>query len=268
MSGRHDILDEPERLRGPFLGSLMLHGGTFGLFIGMAVLHPFGGKVEHWGSKTGGGFGAVAVTAVKTIPLPSRTTVQNPVASDTDSQVPTPQSKQKAQPKVVKPDPNAITLKSKNAKERPVRQAAAAPNKGVDQQHYAPNQLTSTVGQAAGSPLYQVQGGGGIGIGDNNPFGTRFGYYANLLRQKVSGAWRVAEINPRLQTAPPVTVQFTIRKDGSLAPGLPRISQTSGDASVDRSAQRAVLDAAPFPPLPAGFERNEAVVELTFVLRR
>jgi periplasmic protein TonB len=246
----------------------VLHGGTFGLFVAMAVFHPFGGKVEHWGSEHGGGFGAVAVTAVKTIPLPSRTTVQNPVASDTDSQVPTPQSKQKAQPKVVKPDPRAILLKSKNAKERPVRQAAAAPNKWADQQHYAPNQLTSTVGQAAGSPLYQVQGGGGIGIGDNNPFGTRFGSYANLLRQKVSGAWRVAEINPRLQTAPPVTIQFTIRKDGSLAPGLPRITQSSGDSTVDTSAQRAVLDAAPFPQLPNGFERNEAVVELTFVLRR
>jgi periplasmic protein TonB len=270
MSGRYDILDEPERLRGPFLGSLVLHGGMFGLVVGMAVLHPFGGKVEHWGSKTGGGFGAVAVTAVKTIPLPSRTTVQNPVANDTESQVPAPQSKQKPQPKVVKPDPRAILLKSKNAKDRtpPPRQAAAAPNKWVDQQRYAPNQLTTPGGQMAGSPLYQVQGGGGIGIGDNNPFGTRFGSYANLLRQKVSGAWHVAEINPRLQTAPPVTVQFTIMKDGSLKPGLPRITQSSGDSTVDTSAQRAVLDAQPFPPLPTGFERNEAVVELTFVLRR
>jgi periplasmic protein TonB len=268
MSGRYDILDEPEHLRGPFFGSLVLHGGMFGLIVAMAVFHPFGGKVEHWGSEHGGGFGAVAVTAVKTIPLPSRTTVQNPVASDTESQVPAPQSKQKPQPKVLKPDPRAILLKSKNAKDRPPRQAAAAPNKWVDQQQYARNQVTSTVGQAAGSPLYQVQGGGGIGIGDNNPFGTRFGYYANILRQKVSGAWKVAEINPRLQTAPPVTVQFTILKDGSLKPGLPRITQSSGDSTVDTSAQRAVLDAAPFPQLPPGFERTEALVELTFVLRR
>jgi periplasmic protein TonB len=57
-------------------------------------------------------------------------------------------------------------------------------------------------------------------------------------------------------------------KDGSLKPGLPRITQSSGDSTVDTSAQRAVLDAQPFPPLPTGFERNEAVVELTFVLRR
>lgn len=263
----HEILDEPERLRGALFGSLALHGGIFAAFIGLTFVHPFG-KVEHWGDPNGGRFGAVTVNAVPSIPLPSRSSTPNPVASDTESQVPTPPSKVKPQPKVQAPDPNAIALKSRKSKERPVQRAQAAPNKWADQQQYRPNQVYSNVGQAAGSPLYQMQGGGGVGVGTNSPFGTRFGYYANLLRGKVESNWHTNEVNPRLQTAPPVTVQFTIRKDGSLAPGLPRIMQTSGDGNVDRSAQRAVLDAAPFPPLPAGFERNEAVVELTFVLRR
>lgn len=261
----HDILDEPERLRGPLIGSLALHGGAFAVFIGLTVLHPFSGTVEHWGDPNGGRFGSVAVSAVPAIPLPSRSSVPNPVASDTESQVPQAPSKLKAQKKVEAPDPNAIALKSKKSKERPVRQAAATPNKWADQQQYRPNQVYSNVGQAAGSPLYQMQGGGGVGVGTNSPFGTRFGYYADLLRAKVSSAWR-PDSSARAQSQ--VIVQFTIRRDGSLAPGLPRIVQTSGDPNLDRSTQRAILDAAPFPQLPPGFDRSEATVELTFVARR
>jgi periplasmic protein TonB len=266
MMSAHDTLDEQERLRGPLLGSLALHGGMIAAFVALTVLQPFG-RVEHWGDPNGGRFGAVAINAVPTIPLPNRTSVQNPVANNTESQVPQAPSKPKPQPKVKAPDPNAIALRSKKAKEKPVREAAPAPNKWADQQPRRPNQVYSTSGQMAGSPLYQMQGGGGQGVGIASPFGDRFGSYANLVRGKVEGAWRTSDVNARIQTAPPVTVQFTIRKDGS-APGLPRIVQSSGDGNLDRSAQRAVLDAAPFPPLPAGFDRSEAVVELTFQLRR
>lgn len=263
----HEILDERESLRGPLFGSLALHGGAFAVFIGLTVFHPFTSQVEHWGDPNGGRFGAVTVNAVPSIQLPSKSSIPNPVANDTESQVPERPSKKEQ--KAVVDNRAAIALKSKKApKERPVQRAQAAPNKWADQQQYRQNQVYSNVGQAAGSPLYQMQGGGGVGVGTNSPFGTRFGYYANIIRGKVEGAWKTTDINPRIQNAPPVTVQFVIRKDGSIAPGLPRIVQTSGDGNVDRSAQRAIMDAAPFPPLPNGFERSEALVELTFQLRR
>lgn len=264
----HDILDEPERLGRHFIGSLVLHGGSIAVFFGLTALHPFG-KVEQWGDPNGGRFGSVAVNPVASIPIPSRSTRPNPVASDTESQVPQAPPK-KVKPKIEAPDPNAIALKSKKAKDKQklIPHELATPKTWADAQPPRPNQVYSSVGQAAGSPLYQVPGGGGVGVGTNSPFGTRFGAYANILRDRVAQAWHVADINPRIQTAPPVTVQFTIRKDGTLAPGLPRVVQTSGDANVDRSAQRAVMDAAPFPPLPNGFDRSEALVELTFVLRR
>jgi TonB family protein len=44
--------------------------------------------------------------------------------------------------------------------------------------------------------------------------------------------------------------------------------QRSGNPTLDYSAQRAVLEAAPFPPLPAGFERDSARVEINFELKR
>jgi protein TonB len=267
MSARIDILDEQEHLRGPFLGSVAFHAGMIGAFVAIAVFHPME-KVERWGDPKGGGFGSVAVNAVPSIPLPSRSTVPNPVANDTESQVPQAPSKVKPQPKVKAPDPNAIPLKSRYAKELPTRQAASRPNQWADKQKPTPGQLYSTGGSAAGSPVFNQQGGGGVQLGTNSPFGTQFGWYANMLRQKIATAWHTSEVNPRLQTAPDVVIQFTIRRDGSLAPGLPRIAQSSGDTTLDRSAQRAIMDAAPFQPLPPQFDRNEANIELSFQLRR
>lgn len=261
MTARVDILDQPERLRGAFWASVVLHAGMIGGFVALTVIKPFG-NVIRLGDPKGGGYGSVAVNAVKTIPLPNRGAAPNPVANDTESKVPQAPSKAKPQPKAKAPDPAAIALKGKNTKER---RQAAAPNQWADKQPLRPNQLTSTSGAAASSPLYSVPGGGGIGIGTNSPFGEQFGWYANLLRQRIAQAWQSAGLSV---AAAPVTVQFTMRRDGSLAPGLPRVVQTSGDANVDRSAQRAILDAAPFQKLPDGLGRNEVTVELTFHVRQ
>jgi len=264
MTARVDILDQPERLRGAFWCSVVLHAGMIGVFVGATIIQPFGGKVIRLGDPNGGGFGSVAVNAVPSIPIPSRSTITNPVANDTESQVPQAPSKAKPEPKAKAPEPDAIALKGRAAKER---KQAAPPNKWADQQQYKPNQLYSTGGQAVGSTLYNVPGGGGqIGMGTNSPFGTQFGWYANILRDKIGSAWRASDLGAR--TANPVVVQFTMRRDGSLASGLPRIVQTSGDSSVDRSAQRAILDAAPFQQLPPGLDRSEVTIELTFQLRR
>jgi TonB family protein len=69
-----------------------------------------------------------------------------------------------------------------------------------------------------------------------------------------------------LRTAPLVVVTFDIQRDGSVR--NVRIAERTGNTTLDFSAQRAVMDAAPFPPLPQGFERNEANVELRFHLQR
>jgi len=46
------------------------------------------------------------------------------------------------------------------------------------------------------------------------------------------------------------------------------VIQTSGNQTLDYSAQRAIYDASPFPALPAGYERNDATIEFWFELRR
>ena len=143
---------------------------------------------------------------------------------------------------------------------------AAAPNKFREQQQDRPNQLYTPGGQQVSSPLYNMPGGGGLQLGNDSPFGTQFGAYAKLLRDSVARHWSTSDFDSRL-TIPPAVVTFTLRRDGSLAPGSVKITERSGNAALDISAQRAVMDAAPFPPLPPGFSKNEAQVELRFNLK-
>jgi len=111
-----------------------------------------------------------------------------------------------------------------------------------------------------------LAGGGGVGVGNNSPFGNQFGAYADLLRTRVAKYWQTTMIDPRLRTAPQVSVTFTLHRDGS-ATGI-RITQKSGINALDISAQRAIMDAAPFPQLPPQFPKNEAEIEFVFELKR
>ena len=260
-----DILDQPEPLGKSLAGSVALH-----LSVGTALLMSawigHGSRVQ-WGDVNGGGMGSVAVNVVPRIPMPGRSGPINPVANDTESVVPTPPPKTKAQRKVEEQELNAIAIKSRNANKKASR-AASAPNKFREQQQDLPNQVYSNAGQAVVSPMYGMTGGGGVGIGTRSPFGTQFGWYVNLLRDQVARNWRTGDLDPRLRTAPPVVVTFTIRRDGSVAPGSARITQRSGNQALDYSAQRAILDAAPFQALPPQFQRSEAEIEFWFELRR
>jgi TonB family protein len=83
--------------------------------------------------------------------------------------------------------------------------------------------------------------------------------------RRVSEKWQTSGLAD-LQTAPMVIVTFDILRDGSVR--NVQIVQRSGNNTLDFSVQRAVTDAANFPPLPSEYERNEANVELRFQLRR
>jgi TonB family protein len=266
-----DILDQQERLAGSFWISVAMHLCILGLAIYAAAAR---GPHVLWGSKTGGGMGSVAVNTVSQIPLPQRTGPENPVANPTESQVPTP-PKPKTEPKTVPkakvPDADAIPLKTKNATKKAQKTQDQAPptNKFREQQKDAPNQLYSAGGQALSSPMYGAtkSGSGNLGMGTSTPFGEQLGWYANQLQDKVAQHWRTDDISPQIRTAPQVIITFTIRRDGSLV-GLPQIKQSSGLQQLDRSAQRAVVESNPFPPIPPQFLKNQADIELTFELRR
>ncbi len=237
------------------MGSVALHAAVAGALIISAL--SFSHRTEVWGGPTHAG-DSVVVNPVKSIPLPSHSGRVNPVANDTESQVPqAPKPEPKKQVKV--PEEKAIPLKSRTAQKQPRQQA---------QQRYRPeplreNQVTAAEAPAARSPLFQKPGGA-VGLGQNNTLGNRFGAYADLVAQRVTEKWQNSAFAG--QSAPVVIVTFDIQRDGSVRNA--KVVQRSGNSTLDYSALRAVMDAAPFPPLPSEFDRNEANVELQFQLKQ
>jgi protein TonB len=258
---RPEVLDEQERMLDPLLRSLALHGLVFGL--AMYAVWFERTQTERWGDPKTLGGGSVVITPVGKIPMPVRPSPRNPVASDTESETPAPPSK--TAPKDSQADAEAIPLKSRTVPRTTQRERVAAQQR---LERLAPaNQVYSQTGQRVSSELYTERAGAGtVGSGSGSPFGNRFGYYEQLIRERLARNWKTDELDPRLQSAPPVTVSFQILRDGSVRNA--RIVTSSGNFLLDQSALRAVLASSPFPPLPAGFERDAALIEVWFQLKR
>lgn len=254
-----DILDQRDPLLAPFIGAVATHLLVVGLvFYGwfwmnrsrenLGDLHPSGGP-------------AYAVSPVHTIPIPQREAPPNPVANDTQSTVPTAPAKEdlpkQAPPPPVKDAfkiPDKLTYKI----DRPQRR-----------QNYTPpapsNQVYSDTRQAMSNPMYAPQSGGGqVGVGPNSPLGSRYGWYAELIRQRIAQNWRTNGLDARSQSSPAV-VSFTIQRDGSIH--SPQLSQSSGNPNIDNTALRAVYDSNPMPALPPQISENYISAQFTFNLR-
>ena len=259
MTPRIDILDERESFRGPFVQSVLLHLGV-GLALIISTI-SFQHSHEVWGSSTTQAGSAVPVTAVKTIPLPQRSGIVNPVANDTESHVPQiPKPQPKKQTKA--PEPKAIPLKSRHVDTRSLEDTS--PQRYRPQQPQE-NQVFSHQAPAAVSPMFEKPGSGGVGVGPNSAFGNRFGAYADLVIRRVTDKWQTNGLGG-LHSAPMVVVTFDIQRDGSVR--NVKVAQRSGNDSLDFSAVRAVTDAAPFQPLPPEYSGSQASVELRFQLQR
>lgn len=260
MTPRIDILDERESLRGPFFQSILLHAAIAGALVISTITYQHSRQV--WGSAMTQAGNAVPVTAVKTIPLPSRTGPVNPVANDTESQVPQPPKPQpKKQVKV--PEEKAIPLLKK-------RRIDTRSLEELNPQRYRPqpplpNQVFSPQPPAAVSPMFEKPGSGGVGVGPNSVLGNQFGAYADLVIKRVTDKWQTNGLG-ELHTAPMVVITFDILRDGSVRNA--KVAQRSGIDTLDYSALRAVTDAAPFQPLPANYTGSVATVELRFQLQR
>lgn len=258
-----DTFNGQEPLGKSFAASLALHASMVGVLLTGPLLHP--NSVEHWGDLETAG-GTVTVNPVAKIPMVARTGTVNPVANDTEAQVPQapPEPKPKVVPKAKEPEPDAIPLKSKTTPKRTWKVTPPPPER------YRPtppkaNQVYSSTGSAMVSPMLGLPGAGGSGIRGTS-LGDRFGAYAALVQARVTEKWNQQDLDSRLRTAPPVIFTFTILRDGTIKDI--RLKTSSGNVALDRSGERALYDVGRFDPLPAGYERDRADIEYWFVLKR
>ena len=254
-----DILDQRDPVGAPLLGAVLIHGALIAaLFFGWFWMNR---HRETLGDVNPGGGPAYAVSPVHTIPIPQRDAPPNPVASDTQSLVPTAPAKQEVQKNPPVVDKNAFEIPDK------LKRQAPRPTKQQQyQQPTPPNQIPSRTRQALSSPLYAAQSGSGqVGVGPNSPLGTLgLGWYADLIRQRIAQNWNTNGLDSRTQSTPAV-VNFWIMRDGTIR--SPQIVQTSGNPAIDNTALRAVYQSNPLPALPAQIRESSISAQFTFNLR-
>src|SRR5208337_4277425 len=110
-----------------------------------------------------------------------------------------------------------------------------------------------------------TSGGLKFGEGGSGNFGSRFGWYTDVVARKVHEAWQ-SEVNPSVSTAKRVYILFDISRSG--APSHIRVEQSSGVPSLDTSAVRALQRIDTFGPLPSGYSGSYVSVEFWFDYRR
>ncbi len=258
-AGHLDPFGPPERLGKPFAISLVFHAALIAALLLGAVFHtdrkPFMGAPD-----TGAG---VEVTAVRKIPIPAKQGQINHLANDTESVVPQEKPlKLRDQRPIPPPEPKkAIELPSKTPPK--IVPKPSSPVQYRPRQEYAKNQVFTKTQEALKSPQIGVQGGGGVGIGPNSPFGYQFGAYASQIHDLIASRWNQAGVSA--SASQQAVISIRIQRDGTVSVTA---LQASGSYTLDTSARRAVLDANPLPPLPPGFPRSVADVDLLFQLQR
>ena len=252
-----DMLDQREPVSRAFWGALALHVAIFG---GLTAFNLVSQR-DSFGAPDAGG-AAVGVEAVKALPLAHRGPT-NPVANDSKSEVP---QEPPAKKEAIKEDTpkDAVRLKGKTPKKAA---ATTKPPRFRSFDDLQPNQLTSSLPQAVSNQAFSAMPGAGrVGTGANTTLGNRFPAYAAQIQQIIAQKWRTNDVDPTVRTAPPVVATFEIMRNGSVR--AVALLDKSGISTLDFSVQRAILDSNPFPPLPPGFDKDSAKVELWFELKR
>ena len=252
-------MPQPDPLGKSFAGSLGMHAAIIGLVI-LSGLWRF--SKSNWGSEHAS-TGSVGVTMVSSIPIPRNEAPENLLANDSKSDIPQAPAPVKLQAQVKVPEPAAIPIPDKmQRKISPKQQSTSTYRPPVEQ--YRANQVYSQTPQAVSSKMYGIQGAAGIDIGPASVLGFKFGAYVDVMRNKIAGKWNTADV--RALAAQRSGITFTIGRNGSVS--NVKVSHPSGSFDLDTSAQRAVLEANPLPPLPADFDKSEATVELLFQMKQ
>jgi len=262
MAANAEIYFEHDRWGRALAWSAGLHVGiTLAVLAYSAFFYRTSG--DTWG--TGGGGEAIGATLVSTVPLPANPSpTQNVLANESKGVT-------QSQPKVEEKAPDAIDIQGKNARIKPKKKQES---ESKSKPQAAPEEETNQVAFGEGGPVsgpygtFSAAGAkGGFGItGGGGDFGTKYGWYVQVIQRKVSENWLRYEVDPKISTAQRVYITFDVARDGH--PANVRVEQSSGVPSLDISATRALQRIDTFGPLPPDYPGSKISVEFWFDYKR
>jgi periplasmic protein TonB len=220
------------------------------------------GTGENWGGTDIGG-DAISANIVSNIPLP-RQQGTNVLATESKGVT-------VSKPKEEEKEPDAIPIADKNKKTKPSNSKTATNLKPPTDKipEVPPNSIPYGQGGPVNGPYGSFTSNnakGGFGFNNGGDFGSRFSWYVDQVRRKVSENWLQYEIDPSIKSARRVYIQFDINRSGS--PQNVQVEQSSGIPSLDQSAVRALKRIDSFGPLPTDYSGNKVSVEFWFDYRR
>jgi TonB family protein len=247
--------------------SAFLHG-ALALAIGVAAYYQYRGNA--WGGVGGSEGNDVKVTLVSSagIPMPKPEVVtENPVVDPTKGLY-----KEEPKPPDI-PEPPKEELKIPEFKDAHPPKPPSHPSKvfvdkrptptnaipyGKGGNPNLPTGYNSTPGAPSSGVAMQGQGGG--------DFTTRYGWYIEAVKRRINTNWDQFTIDAqvRAERRAHTTLTFAIYRDGSVK--NVRMEQSSGNLSMDNSAQRALLGSVPMPQLPSDYSGSYVTVIFDFDL--
>jgi protein TonB len=250
------IFEEKDKWTGAIVLSAGLH---LLLAVTMIVTGYFRGSQEqNWGGSTSGE--AIQANLISAVPLPApQEPTQNIVATDNRGLT-------QSVPEKAEEQPDAVPIPEKEIKRKPqktvITQAPEKPRPVTPPQD-------NVVPYGQGGPISGPYGAfkatnvkGGFSFQGGGDFGSRYGWYVQVVNNKVSSNWYTTEIGPAAG-AHRVYILFDIQADGS--PANVHVEQSSGVPALDISAVRAVQRIDTFGPTPT---HDKVSVEFWFDYQR
>jgi len=255
-------------LKPMLIWSLVFHGA---LAATMLVSTLVSGHGDTWAGSSGGGSVTVGlVGSVPAIPLPKPEAITESRVVDESKGL----YKEEPKPKPLPPPPTAESIPEFKHEKTPTI-VPSKPSKVLENPDVPPP--TNAVPYGSGGPpalpyssTFSAPGGSNGAIGmtgaGGGDFGSKYSWFVDAVRNRISSNWLQSMIDPSVRFAPRATVTFTILRDGSIV--NIQVIHSSGNASVDNSAKRAILSSSPVMKLPNDYSGQVVNVEFWFEFKR
>jgi TonB family protein len=243
--------------------SLAFHGALAALMIVTTIL---GGRGDSWGSN-GSGVTVGLVRSMPAIPLPKPEVVSQSRVVDESQGL----YKEEPKPKDVQIPPTAQPIPAFE-REKP-KLVPSKPSRILENNVTPPPNAVPYGGGGPPTLPYSnfalsdtTKGGVDVTGAGGGEFGSKYSWFVDAVRTRISSNWLQSMVDPSVSTAPRAVLTFQILRDGTIT--NIQILQTSGNTSVDNSARRAILSSSPVLKLPNDYSGSVVNVEFWFDFHR